>query len=1107
MSTAPIPPQFTAILSTAGSRKTTQLTERAVAHVLAGHAKPDEILLTTLTRSAAAQLHERTVEQLLNHTRGAGACSKHFLDLCHRLEHAAIGTLHSLGLNAAARHAFATGRSPAIRVLSAGANRRMLLESLAEIDDSIRNSLMESGRRLGRLDPGLRRFDGAAWIDDLLSVIGVLRRLGVTDLACGPDPFASHDALVTSLGTSTSVTDDLASLLKDVEARASEYDTPPNERPVPEKILSRGFWGALTQVKHGRPHSHWFRELHKAPAFHADCRAYIESLLNVSREIVASYTRAKRVAGLLDFHDLADAMHDFGWADALALIGCDEVQDLSPREVESVERLFDSSPRPDKCMVWVGDHQQHLFAYQGSSWSTVDKTLTKRGATRYTADTNYRATELLVNLFNQLFPTPRWSKQESGRKSLETGEVTHVERWTLRTSRPAVAPESPLRHPAIQHALHYHPEAEAVAVGISDLLKRRGPAIRPADVAVVVRTNFYANAVIEALHGLGVPVDASPRSMAATREGRAVIEALRFLADPDDALAEATLCHLLQTWTAQPGPQRWFWDRLRGVKPEAEKTAALRDLSMDRSTVSRLSPVEAVQRVISALALVERSIAWGDSAGRSRNLDGLVSLARAYEGRCAAERRAPTIAGLAASLDAPDDDDDSNRPTRVATGGVTVTTTHSAKGLGWPVVVVAECSWETHDDRSTFTIREFEAVDPTTSALEQRLHVLPWSFGSYPWETPDGRWIRLPYAPWKPTTASERSAPHYRAKADSLPGSRAIAKSDQEAEENNIFVAFTRAKSILVIAAGADAPRLSFLKRLDRLLPPSIPVNAPRTITGVSMAAGDLDYTRFAYAPIATTPAAPPPAAVVSAVSVADKIAAFRRVQHSDLYLLEYPPTEGTLPSPDGDYPRRYWKPSDEPPAHTRGINPAAYYPTDLGTKPLPARAAARITRANDFLVGDVIHALFAALPSLADLAPGDREDAIERIAAHCIAAGGDELPLDARDLRDRVLAFEQWLATEGLDLITELPLVVERTAMPNTFWRGRIDALGVPRSLSSSGGGTRIIDHKSATGFTPEWLAAWLAETGAYSATLIHGSQFDRLSVHLPFQGTVLSK
>ena len=56
MSTAPIPPQFTAILSTAGSRKTTQLTERAVAHVLAGHAKPDEILLTTLTRSAAAQL-------------------------------------------------------------------------------------------------------------------------------------------------------------------------------------------------------------------------------------------------------------------------------------------------------------------------------------------------------------------------------------------------------------------------------------------------------------------------------------------------------------------------------------------------------------------------------------------------------------------------------------------------------------------------------------------------------------------------------------------------------------------------------------------------------------------------------------------------------------------------------------------------------------------------------------------------------------------------------------------------------------------------------------------------------------------------------------------
>jgi hypothetical protein len=190
----------------------------------------------------------------------------------------------------------------------------------------------------------------------------------------------------------------------------------------------------------------------------------------------------------------------------------------------------------------------------------------------------------------------------------------------------------------------------------------------------------------------------------------------------------------------------------------------------------------------------------------------------------------------------------------------------------------------------------------------------------------------------------------------------------------------------------------------------------------------------------------------------------------------------------------------DEPAAHTRGIDPAACTSVPLSAPPLPPAIAARITRANDNAVGNAIHAFFAALPSLARVPSPHRENLLRDIASRCIAMNGWQLPLDADDLVERAKSFEQWVAAEGIDLITELPLVVERNAQPATFWRGRIDALGIPRPGGTPGTGTRIIDHKSATGSTPEWLASWLAETGAYADCLRATTAVNRSAVHLPF-------
>jgi superfamily I DNA/RNA helicase len=1125
MSTAPpATPPFTAILSTAGSRKTTQLTQLAVAHVLAGHAMPEELLLTTLTRSASAQLHERSVEQFLAAMRAAGGIAADFLDRCHRLEHAAIGTLHSLGLEMLHHAALQTGLPARPKILSAAAEKKLLVDLLDQVDPGLAARLGEHARRLGRHEPRPRMPQGVAFRDDLLDVLELRRRLRLGSrrhlmTAC----FLGTAHLATTLWPThpitTSVAEPLDWYLNDlVESHRGAGLT---DEQV-DKILRQGFWGALGEFKTSSDRNLLLRaaHLHSSHCFHEDCVAYTTTLAEVAHAVAAAYRKEKRRRGVVDYYDLAESLHRHGWPNDVGFIGCDEVQDLTSRQIRTAERLVVTSRHPQAVAVWVGDENQHLFGYQGASWNAANKAIGRLGGSVTPVHTNHRSSPLLVAFFNALFGSKR-PHQTAGR-TVRAGEVSHVERWILSTRDP----QDDQNDAHLRRKLTMPDETRALAGGVADLLQRR-PHLKPSDIAVAVRTNIYADHVIQALHELGIPVDASPRSLAETREGRIVVEALRLLADPSDALSAAVIAHLLQDWSSPGDPTAWFWDALQAGTPGHARIVVpgLSELVHDRTLSSRLSPAEAVQRVIAALRLVERVAAWGGAAGRLRNLDGILAVARAYETRCGTEQRPPTIAGLAAVFDAETAEDESPHHARVATGGVTVTTTHSAKGLGWPVTIVGQCDWHPATGSSTFAIRDYEHVG-SKGRIRRHPHVLPWPFGTHLAPTKDGSFVRHHVLPHGAKRADLHLGP-YGTAAAALPGARALAASDSEAEENNVFVACTRAESILVIAHPparqmydpADPEknykkkrkipvptRLDFLQpNLDRLLPPRAPLETPRPIPGVS-APGSLDYTVFAYSWKSAAAAGPPPGAVVSAAVFAAKIQGFKAVQHSDPYPLEYPPADGTLPPSDGDYPRRYWKPSDEPPTHIRGIDPSACSVEELKMKPLQPGVAARITRANDTLVGDVIHALFAALPSIAGLAPGAREDAIERIAARCIAAGGYDLPLDATDLRDRVLAFEHWLATEGLDLITELPLVVERTAVPATFWRGRIDALGIPRMPGPSSGGNRIIDHKSATGFAPEWLAAWLAETGAYASCLPGATAFEEMvRIHLPLAAALI--
>src|SRR5262249_33727672 len=111
-------------------------------------------------------------------------------------------------------------------------------------------------------------------------------------------------------------------------------------------------------------------------------------------------------------------------------------------------------------------------------------------------------------------------------------------------------------------------EAEALAAGVATLLARpadtpvegreRGGtrALRPGDVAILTAFNAEAGRIAAALARRGVAASLPRQGLLDQPEGTLLLAALRFLVDPDDALAIAELEAL--TGFGGLDPDRWL---------------------------------------------------------------------------------------------------------------------------------------------------------------------------------------------------------------------------------------------------------------------------------------------------------------------------------------------------------------------------------------------------------------------------------------------------------------------------------------------------------------------------------------------------------------------
>ena len=189
--------------------------------------------------------------------------------------------------------------------------------------------------------------------------------------------------------------------------------------------------------------------------------------------------------------------------------------------------------------------------------------------------------------------------------------------------------------------------------------------IKPADIAVLCRTNTALKDVVGALSRWSIPVAAERPGLMSTPEAQLVIACLRRLHDRSDTVASAVVVGL----TGALEPEQWLDDRLQflaeakldaegvwepplsswkvtgpGAHPLLARIDSLRDRLLS------LTPFEALRLAKAESGVANFCHSWSvnkrSAQVRLANVEQLLSLGRQYEEECLGSGQPATLNGL-----------------------------------------------------------------------------------------------------------------------------------------------------------------------------------------------------------------------------------------------------------------------------------------------------------------------------------------------------------------------------------------------------------------------------------------------------------------------------
>jgi len=496
------------------------------------------------------------------------------------------------------------------------------------------------------------------------------------------------------------------------------------------------------------------------------------ALFETDQEVLASYRRRTRVV-LVDEHQ-----------------DTDPVQDDILRLVIGGGALGGTRSDGDPRWCLVGDSQQSIYGFRGATvqaFETMALGAAGRGARRALA-TNYRARGDLIAFLNAFFPGVLVGGDRAD-------EIAYLEQHAHRAPGANACVE--LLDPAGldgSSAAAHELEARAVAARIAAACRSGGPwtvtvhdsrtgeprAARPGDVVILLRKLTQVEPYRRALDGVGLEsIVVGGSGFYGRQEVFDVLSALEaallpheaiplvaFLRSPMVGLPDDAIWSLLSGWSRKDGP---LLPRLADPPAiadlDAGESAALAEglaiLGEIERRADRRPPAEVVAWLVDRTGYAAVLDALPDRVQRRANLDRLLTLAERAPSE-GAVLLSDWIALLRRRVERPPRERDASLPE--AGDRVRVMTIHQAKGLEFPVVVVADLGGRTPEGLGGV------AFDPDLGVISK------W------WADPGAK----PEATLGYRTAKESATRRERAE-----------------EARLLYVASTRARDYLLLSAGA----------------------------------------------------------------------------------------------------------------------------------------------------------------------------------------------------------------------------------------------------------------------------------------------------------------
>ena len=444
----------------------------------------------------------------------------------------------------------------------------------------------------------------------------------------------------------------------------------------------------------------------------------------------ARLSRDKRRNGLLYYQDVIDmattllrehaSLRDY-YARHFSHILIDELQDNNPAQQELLALLARDSD--SNVLFLVGDEKQSIYRFRGADVSVFRRLasdVVEHGGQELRLARNYRSAPLLVELFNRLFscimpPTerdyePTYYPIAAARRS--AANAASAEIWYLPGTSAAMAnevSEEMGKETATEEAEELLTDDESEAFWIAHYIYRQvreqslpvGDSGRPAqwgDFALLLRSTSKQQNYERMLRHFDIPYAVSgARSVYLEAPAYDLFALLQLACYPDDRAAYAAL---LRSPLAGLSDDALIALLQSDDAPFEHEAAEL----VDRLTAEDLERYPAIRdtwRMLGALVRYETAPALLDwfwyhigyryhllaTAGAHVLLDHFDSLFR-----LAAEHEAPLefLDVLRARLGTPQNIREADQPSG-ARDSVRIMTIHQAKGLEFPVVIVANC--------------------------------------------------------------------------------------------------------------------------------------------------------------------------------------------------------------------------------------------------------------------------------------------------------------------------------------------------------------------------------------------------------------------------------